>query len=106
MSPLARNRCDENWPHPRDEIVATMERIDRSRMTTLSRNLSIHEDNGDAVVVGCGVLNAFDHREVLEATAEPMIDRHSFGPLAPLPDAGIDDLCRSFFESTPPASRR
>ena len=37
-----------NWQHPRDEILATMERIYRSRMTTTSGgNLSIREENGD-----------------------------------------------------------
>ncbi|TWT59202.1 class II aldolase/adducin family protein [Allorhodopirellula solitaria] len=36
------------WIHPRDEIIATMQRIYRSRMTTTSGgNLSIRDTNGD-----------------------------------------------------------
>ncbi len=36
------------WTHPRDEIIATMQRIYRSRMTTTSGgNLSIRDTNGD-----------------------------------------------------------
>mgnify|MGYP002630996809 CR=1 FL=1 len=37
-----------NWTHPRDEIMRTMERIYRTRMTTTSGgNLSIRDDAGD-----------------------------------------------------------
>jgi len=37
-----------SYLHPRDEILQTMERIYRYRMTTTSGgNISIREDNGD-----------------------------------------------------------
>jgi L-fuculose-phosphate aldolase len=45
MNPLPSSRFLD---HPRDEIVRTMERIYRYRMTTTSGgNLSIHDENGD-----------------------------------------------------------
>ena len=51
--------------HPRDEILATMERIYEYRMTTTSGgNLSIREDNGDiwitptrSIRARCGATN-------------------------------------------------
>lgn len=56
-------------------------------------------DNDGVMVVGNSVLDAFDRLEVLEATAEAMIDSRPLGPLVPMPDAVIDELCRAFFQS-------
>lgn len=54
-------------------------------------------DNDGAMVVGSSVLDAFDRLEVLEATAAAMIDSRPLGPLVPMSDAVIDELCQAFF---------
>lgn len=56
-------------------------------------------DNDGVMVVGSSVLDAFDRLEVLEATAEAMIDSRPLGPLVPMSDAVIDELCQAFFGS-------
>jgi L-fuculose-phosphate aldolase len=53
-------------------------------------------DNDGVMVVGSSVLDAFDRLEVLEATAEAMIDSRPLGPLVPMGDAAIAELCRAF----------
>ena len=54
-------------------------------------------DNDGVMVVGSSVLDAFDRLEVLEATAEAMIDSRPLGPLVPMSDAVIDELSHAFF---------
>jgi L-fuculose-phosphate aldolase len=54
-------------------------------------------DNDGVMVVGSSVLDAFDRLEVLEATAEAMIDSRPLGPLVPMPDEVIRELCQTFF---------
>lgn len=54
-------------------------------------------DNDGVMVVGSSVLDAFDRLEVLEATAEAMIDSRALGPLVPMSEAVIDELCQAFF---------
>ncbi len=54
-------------------------------------------DNDGVMVVGSSVLDAFDRLEVLEATAEAMIDSRPLGPLVPMSDAVIDELSQAFF---------
>ncbi len=56
-------------------------------------------DNDGVMVVGSSVLDAFDRLEVLEATAEAMIDSLPLGPLVPMSDAVIDELSQAFFGS-------
>ena len=56
-------------------------------------------DNDGVMVVGSSVLDAFDRLEVLEATAEAMIDSRPLGPLVPMSDAVIDELSQAFFGS-------
>jgi ribulose-5-phosphate 4-epimerase/fuculose-1-phosphate aldolase len=74
--------------HPRDEIMQTMERIYRYRMTTTSGgNLSIREPD---------VLEAFGRLEVLESTSEALINSRLIGEVAPMSDEVIDDLKRAF----------
>jgi L-fuculose-phosphate aldolase len=58
-------------------------------------------DNDGVMVVGSSALDAFDRLEVLEATAEAMIDCRPLGPLVPMPDAVIDELCRAFLPECP-----
>ena len=50
------------------------------------------------VTEGKAVIDAFDRLEVLEATAEAMIDSRPLGPLVPMSDAVIDELCQAFFK--------
>ena len=55
-------------------------------------------DNDGVMVVGNSVLDAFDRLEVLEATAEAMIDSRPLGLLVPMSDAVIEELCQAFFK--------
>jgi L-fuculose-phosphate aldolase len=55
-------------------------------------------DNDGVMVVGSSVLDAFDRLEVLEATAEAMIDSRPLGPLVPMSDEVIEELCQAFFK--------
>lgn len=54
-------------------------------------------DNDGVMVVGTSVLDAFDRLEVLESTAEAMINSRPLGPLVPMSDAVIDELKQAFF---------
>jgi L-fuculose-phosphate aldolase len=53
-------------------------------------------DNDGVLVCGTGVLDAFDRLEVLESTAETLINGRFVGPTAPMPDAAIDELRAAF----------
>lgn len=53
-------------------------------------------DNDGVLVCGTSVLDAFDRLEVLETTAEALIESRSLGPLQPLPEAVIEELCTAF----------
>jgi L-fuculose-phosphate aldolase len=47
-------------------------------------------------VTGSSVLDAFDRLEVLESTAEAVIDAHSVGEVSAMPDAVIRELREAF----------
>jgi L-fuculose-phosphate aldolase len=53
--------------------------------------------NGGVLVTGRDVLEAFDRLEVLESTAEAIINSRALGPMAPMPDEVIRDLEAAFF---------
>jgi L-fuculose-phosphate aldolase len=53
-------------------------------------------DNDGVLVCGTGVLDAFDRLEVLESTAETLINGRFVGPTAPMPEAVIDELRAAF----------
>lgn len=53
-------------------------------------------DHNGALVAGKTVLDAFDRLEVLEATAEAIIQSKSLGAITPMPDAVIDELVAAF----------
>lgn len=53
-------------------------------------------DNDGVLVTGSSVLNAFDRLEVLESTAEAVINCRPIGELSPMPDAVIDELNQAF----------
>jgi L-fuculose-phosphate aldolase len=57
---------------------------------------AILENNG-VLVTGADVLEAFDRLEVLESTAEALINARAVGTLAPLPDDVIREL-EEFFK--------
>jgi L-fuculose-phosphate aldolase len=63
--------------------------------------VAILENNG-VLVTGRDVLEAYDRLEVLESTAEALINARAVGTLAPLPDDVIRALEESF-ELEPPA---
>jgi L-fuculose-phosphate aldolase len=55
-------------------------------------------ENGGVLVTGRDVLEAYDRLEVLEATAEAIINSKALGEMAPMPDDVIRDLETAFFK--------
>ena len=54
-------------------------------------------ENDGVLVTGGDVLEAFDRLEVLESTAEAIINCRAVGPLRPLGDAVTRELDEAFF---------
>lgn len=54
-------------------------------------------ENDGVLVTGGGILEAFDRLEVLEATAEAIINSRPLGDLAVMPQQVIDELRTAFF---------
>lgn len=52
--------------------------------------------NDGVLVCGKSVLDAFDRLEVLETTAEALIESRALGPLLPMSDAVIEELQQAF----------
>lgn len=52
--------------------------------------------NDGVAVVGCSILDAFDRLEVLETTAEAIINARSIGTIAPMSDTTIHELKKAF----------
>ena len=52
--------------------------------------------NDGVLVTGSSVLDAFDRLEVLESTAEAVINARSIGDISVMPKAVIDELCEAF----------
>lgn len=63
---------------------------------SLERPVALLENDG-VLVCGTSVLDAFDRLEVLEATAETMINGRFLGATSPLPEAAIEELQAAFF---------
>ena len=55
-------------------------------------------ENDGVLVTGSTVLDAFDRLEVLEATAEAVINSRVIGDVAPMPDAVIEELKAAFLK--------
>jgi len=55
-------------------------------------------ENDGVLVTGTTVLDAFDRLEVLESTAEAVINSRAIGPVAPMPDAAIEELKQAFLK--------
>ncbi|MFT5522781.1 MAG: L-fuculose-phosphate aldolase [Pirellulaceae bacterium] len=53
-------------------------------------------ENDGALVTGSSVLDVFDRLEVLEATAEAVINAGAIGEVATMPDSAIDELRTAF----------
>ncbi|QDV40795.1 L-fuculose phosphate aldolase [Stieleria neptunia] len=53
-------------------------------------------ENDGVIVTGRSVLDAFDRLEVLESTAEAVINARSIGSVQAMSDDVIDELCREF----------
>ena len=53
-------------------------------------------ENDGVQVCGTSVLDAFDRLEVLESTAEAMINSRPLGAMVPMSDAAIAELTRAF----------
>jgi L-fuculose-phosphate aldolase len=64
-------------------------------LTSLKSPALILENDG-VQVCGASVLDAFDRLEVLESTAEAMINSRALGPMVPMSDSAITDLRRAF----------
>ncbi len=60
------------------------------------RNPILILDNDGVQVWGASVLDAFDRLEVLETTAEAMINSRSLGPMVPMSDEAIAELSEAF----------
>jgi L-fuculose-phosphate aldolase len=52
--------------------------------------------NDGVMVAGTSILDAFDRLEVLESTAEAIINARPLGPVQPMSDGVINDLKRAF----------
>jgi L-fuculose-phosphate aldolase len=60
------------------------------------RPIAILENDG-VIVAGSGVLDAFDRLEVLESTAEALINSRAVGEVSPMDEGRIEELRRAFF---------
>jgi L-fuculose-phosphate aldolase len=55
-------------------------------------------NNDGVLATGTSVLDAFDRLEVLESTAEAVINARALGAVAVMPDAVIDELRQAFLQ--------
>lgn len=55
-------------------------------------------DNDGVLVVGSEVLETFDRLEVLETTAEAILQASALGPIQPMPDEAIEELRQAFLK--------
>jgi len=67
-----------------------------AEMVSAAHPVVILENDG-VLVTGSEVLEAFDRLEVLESTAEALINSRAIGSLSPMPDHVIQELDREFF---------
>jgi L-fuculose-phosphate aldolase len=66
-----------------------------NRALSLKNPAAVLENNG-VMVVGKDVLSAFDKLEVLECSAEAIINSQPIGGHVPMSKAVIDELCKAF----------
>jgi L-fuculose-phosphate aldolase len=53
-------------------------------------------ENDGVLVLGTSILDAFDRLEVLESTAEALINSRPLGKVAPMSDHVIHELAKAF----------
>jgi L-fuculose-phosphate aldolase len=70
---------------------------DLATLTSPQNPVLILENDG-VMVCGTGVLDAFDRLEVLESTAEAMINSRPLGAMVPMSDEAIAELTRAFLK--------
>ena len=63
-------------------------------------------ENDGVLVCGTSVLDAFDRLEVLETTAEAIINARHLGSIRAMPDAVVADLRKAFFPAEKRVSRK
>ena len=68
-----------------------------ARQVSPRRPIAILENDG-VLVTGKNVLDAFDRLEVLESTAEALINSRPLGHVEPMPDGVVAELERKFFD--------
>ncbi|MEW6302658.1 MAG: class II aldolase/adducin family protein [Verrucomicrobiota bacterium] len=66
-------------------------------LVSLRQPIAILENDG-VLVLGASVLDAFDRLEVLESTAEALINSRPLGEVKPMSDAVIDELTAAFLK--------
>jgi len=81
-------RIPYSWAYEKSIEVA-------SRLSSFSPTV-ILENNG-VLVTGTSVLNAFDRLEVLESTADALVNAHILGPVRPMGPEAILELETAFF---------
>lgn len=81
------NRVPYGLQYGNDGRIAEM-------VSTLSPTAILENDG--VLATGTSILDAFDRLEVLEATAEAVINARSIGEVAVMPDAVIDELRNTF----------
>jgi len=74
-----------------DQPESIAEDIDRDHPVVLM-------DNDGVLVVGSDVLETFDRLEVLETTAEAILQASALGPIQPMPDEAIEELRQAFLK--------
>lgn len=68
-----------------------------AKRVSLRQPIALLENDG-VLVCGTTVLDAFDRLEVLEATAEAIINSHLLGPIVPMGDEAIAELTAAFLK--------
>jgi L-fuculose-phosphate aldolase len=69
---------------------------DRLAQTLTLKNPAAVLENNGVMLVGRDILSAFDQLEVLECSAEAIIDSQSIGGHVPMSQETIDELCDAF----------
>lgn len=70
--------------------------VELARRISARNPVAVLENDG-VLVAGTSVLDAFDRLEVLESTAEALINSRAIGKAAPMSDDVIRELSRAFF---------
>ena len=68
-----------------------------AQMISPEQPIALFENDG-VLVCGTSVLDAFDRLEVLESTAEAIINARHLGDIAPMSDTVIDELAAAFLK--------